>query len=75
MVGRVLCDDIAELFPDEDVFEHIGGVTSATMMRIDAGLKVALALRWSRRTGSAATGQRPPSLALPRRKSSGGLDQ
>ena len=43
--GRVLCDDIAVMFPDEDGFEHLGAVTTGTMMRVDAGLRAALALR------------------------------
>jgi mRNA interferase MazF len=43
--GRVLCDDIAVLFPSEDGFEHLGAITTGTMLRVDAGLRAALALR------------------------------
>lgn len=45
VVGRVLCDDIAVLYPDEDAFERLSALTPATMRRVDAGLRVALGLR------------------------------
>jgi mRNA interferase MazF len=45
LVGRVLCDDIAVLFPDEDQFAPAGALTPQTMQRVDAGLRAALALR------------------------------
>ncbi len=41
--GRVLCDDIFELWPDE-VRRDGGALTPETMMRVGAGLKAALAL-------------------------------
>jgi mRNA interferase MazF len=43
LVGRVLCDDIFELFPDE-VKREGGALTPQTMMRVAAGLRSALAL-------------------------------
>lgn len=45
LVGRVMCDDILLLFPDEDGFEPAGALSPATMARVDRGLRVALALR------------------------------
>ena len=42
--GRVVCDDIYELFEDE-VKADIGALSAATMDRIGEGLKAALALR------------------------------
>jgi mRNA interferase MazF len=44
LTGRVLCDDIAVLYPDEDGFEYLSALTPATMRRVDDGLRVALAL-------------------------------
>jgi mRNA interferase MazF len=44
LVGRVLCDEIALLF-ETDLEGFGGGVTFETMMRVDAGLRSALALR------------------------------
>lgn len=41
--GRVVCDDIVELFDDE-ITADVGAVSPADMARIDAGLKSALAL-------------------------------
>lgn len=43
LVGRVLCDDIFELFPDE-IKREGGALTPATMVRVAAGLRSALAL-------------------------------
>lgn len=42
--GRVVCDDIYELFDDE-VKSDMGALTSATMHAIGDGLKAALSLR------------------------------
>lgn len=42
--GRVVCDDIYELFDDE-VKADMGALTSATMHAIGDGLKAALSLR------------------------------
>ena len=42
--GRVVCDDIYELFDDE-VKADVGAVSLATMTLIGEGLKAALALR------------------------------
>jgi len=41
--GRVLCDDIFELWPDE-VTREGGALTPDTMLRVGAGLRSALAL-------------------------------
>ncbi len=41
--GRVVCDDIVELFDDE-VTADMGAVSPAVMAMIDTGLKSALAL-------------------------------
>lgn len=41
--GRILCDDIIELFPDE-VRTDFGALTPATMAKVDLGLKAALGL-------------------------------
>jgi mRNA interferase MazF len=41
--GRIICDDIVELWPDE-VRKHIGTLTADTMRRVDAGLKAALGI-------------------------------
>lgn len=41
--GRIVCDDIVELWPDE-VRMHKGTLTAETMRRVDAGLKAALGL-------------------------------
>lgn len=43
MVGRVLCDDIALLYRD-DLDEDRGALTLATMAKIAAGLRAALAI-------------------------------
>jgi mRNA interferase MazF len=43
LVGRVLCDDITVLYGD-DAVEPAGALSPATMRRVDAGLRVALAL-------------------------------
>lgn len=43
LVGRVLCDDIALLYED-DLEGYAGGLTLDTVMRVDRGLKAALAL-------------------------------
>jgi mRNA interferase MazF len=45
LVGRVLCDDIVELYPERDRMDPLAPLRPATMRRVDAGLKVALALR------------------------------
>ena len=45
LLGSVMCDDIAVLFPDDDQFEYFSAVTPATMIRVEAGVKAALALR------------------------------
>jgi mRNA interferase MazF len=41
--GRVVCDDIYELFEDE-VLADVGALTPAAMRAVDSGLKAALAL-------------------------------
>jgi len=41
--GRVLCDDIVEIWPDE-VRRDLGACTPATMRRVADGLRAALAL-------------------------------
>ena len=43
LVGSVLCDDIAIIWHDE-LEEVAGALTMSTMMRVDAGLRAALAL-------------------------------
>ena len=45
VVGRVLCDDIAVLYPDEDRFEYLTSLSPSSMLRVDVGLRAALALR------------------------------
>ncbi|HEU0287611.1 MAG TPA: type II toxin-antitoxin system PemK/MazF family toxin [Nocardioidaceae bacterium] len=42
--GRVLCDDITVLYQDE-LDDLVGYLSPSTMMRIDLGLRAALALR------------------------------
>lgn len=44
LTGRVLCDDIGPLWRDE-LDELVGALTPRTMIRVEAGLKAALALR------------------------------
>jgi mRNA interferase MazF len=44
LVGRVLCDDITYLYADE-LEELAGALSPSTMMRVDNGLRAALALR------------------------------
>ena len=41
--GRIVCDDIYELFEDE-VLADMGALSTATMRAVDSGLKAALAL-------------------------------
>lgn len=41
--GRVVCDDIVELYPDE-VRRDLGALSPAAMARVGLGLKAALAL-------------------------------
>ncbi|MCL2466983.1 MAG: type II toxin-antitoxin system PemK/MazF family toxin [Micrococcales bacterium] len=43
LVGRVLCDDITVLYPDDHT-EPAGALSVATMRRVDSALRVALAL-------------------------------
>lgn len=43
-VGRVLCDDIVELYADE-IQRDLGALSPQTMHSIEAGLKVALGIR------------------------------
>ena len=43
VAGRVLCDDLVELWPDE-VRADLGALTPETMRRVNAGLRAALAL-------------------------------
>ena len=43
LVGRVLCDDIALLYR-EDLEEERGALSPATMIKVAAGLRIALAL-------------------------------
>lgn len=43
LVGRVLCDDIALLYR-EDLEEDRGALTLATMVKVAAGLRAALAI-------------------------------
>lgn len=42
-VGRVVCDDIVEIYEDE-VVSVVGGFTASTMKRINVGLAAALSL-------------------------------
>jgi mRNA interferase MazF len=44
LVGRVLCDDIVEVYADE-VERDLGALSPGTMRRVDVGLKAALGLR------------------------------
>lgn len=44
VVGRVLCDDINVLYPDEDNFEYLSALHPATMERVNAGLRAAVGL-------------------------------
>lgn len=44
LIGRVLCDDLAELKPHADRMALLASLTPATMARVNDGLKVALAL-------------------------------
>jgi mRNA interferase MazF len=44
VAGRILCDDIVEIFRDE-IARDLGAVTPATMRRVDDGLRAALSLR------------------------------
>ena len=41
--GRIACDDLGPIYPD-DVREDSGALSAATMRRVDAGVKAALAL-------------------------------
>lgn len=41
--GRVCCDDIESLWPDE-VTREMGAISRRAMMRVDEGLRAALAL-------------------------------
>jgi mRNA interferase MazF len=41
--GRVMCDDVVELFEDE-IMSILGGLTPATMGEVNIGLNVALGL-------------------------------
>jgi mRNA interferase MazF len=43
LAGRVLCDDLVELWEDE-VHEDLGALSRPTMRAVDAGLKAALGL-------------------------------
>ncbi|MFJ9728538.1 type II toxin-antitoxin system PemK/MazF family toxin [Streptomyces sp. NPDC101209] len=43
LVGRVLCDDIVNLYRDE-LLEDRGALTPQTMVRVAAGLRAALAI-------------------------------
>lgn len=43
LVGRVLCDDLVELWEDE-LGADLGALSRPTMRAVDAGLKAALAL-------------------------------
>lgn len=43
VVGRVLCDDITVLY-DDDLHRHTGALTLATMNKVGAALRIALAL-------------------------------
>lgn len=44
LVGSVLCDDIAVMFPEDDQFEYLAALRPQTMLLVDAGLRAALAL-------------------------------
>jgi mRNA interferase MazF len=44
LVGSVLCDDIDTVY-EEEIVQHLGALAPETMMRVDAGLRTALALR------------------------------
>lgn len=41
--GRILCDDLIQLWPDE-VRTHLGALSPTTMAHVNAGLKAALGL-------------------------------
>ena len=43
VAGRVLCDDIVELWPDE-IRRDLGALSPATMKRVGDGLRAALGL-------------------------------
>lgn len=43
LVGRVLCDDLIQLWPDE-VSREMGALGPDTMRRVDTGLRAALGL-------------------------------
>lgn len=43
VAGRVLCDDLIQLWPDE-IRRDVGALTPATMRRVNAGLADALGL-------------------------------
>lgn len=42
--GNVLCDDISEMWPEEDVRKRLGSLSPAVMTRINSALSVALGL-------------------------------
>ncbi|MGQ0630424.1 MAG: hypothetical protein ACT4P1_05235 [Sporichthyaceae bacterium] len=43
VTGRILCDDVIQLWPDE-VRRELGALSPATMRAVNEGLKVALGL-------------------------------
>nr|WP_264668243.1 type II toxin-antitoxin system PemK/MazF family toxin [Arthrobacter sp. VKM Ac-2550] len=42
--GRILCDDIVEMWPEDDVRQILGGLSVTTMAAVDDGLKAAFGL-------------------------------
>jgi mRNA interferase MazF len=43
-IGRVVCDDIVEIY-EEDVIQILGGLTASTMQQVSIGLAAALDIR------------------------------
>ena len=43
VTGRVICDDIVELYPDE-IRRDLGALSAATMVRVGHGLRAALGI-------------------------------
>lgn len=42
--GNVLCDDISEMWPDEDVRKQVGALSPPAMAKVNSALAVALGL-------------------------------
>ena len=43
-IGRVVCDDIVEIY-EEDVIQILGGLTASTMQQVSIGLAAALDIK------------------------------